>query len=80
MPVMDGLEATTQIKQRVATTVTAHNPKIVFLTAHALKEYKDKTTNIGADGFVSKPFKLHTVKQVLENLFPSTKTLQQKEG
>ena len=64
MPVMDGMEAPRRIKQRPVT------PKIVFLTAHALQEYRDKTAEIGADGFLSKPFKFDSIKKVLGGLFP----------
>lgn len=59
MPVMDGLEATRIINQRV------DRPKIVFLSAHALQEYKDQAKEAGGDCFLSKPVKLNLIQQVL---------------
>jgi len=64
MPIMDGFTAARQIKERPA------SPKIVFLTAHTLKEYRDKASEIGADGFISKPFKLDNIRKMLIKMFP----------
>ena len=60
MPVMDGLEATTIISQR------NERPHIVFLTAHALKDYQDQASKAGGDGFISKPFKMEVIRDMLE--------------
>jgi len=60
MPVMDGLEATSIITQR------QERPKIIFLTAHALKDYQDQAIAAGGDGFVSKPFKIGLIQECLE--------------
>ena len=65
MPVMDGLEATKIIKESQS---TKNDPKIVFLTAHALNEYKERADSVGGDGFISKPFKLDTIKSKLDDL------------
>lgn len=67
MPVMDGLEATRVIHgRRKQGNGTNYHPRIVFLTAHALKEYQEKALEAGGDGFISKPFKTHSIKQLLE--------------
>ena len=54
MPVMDGYEATKQIRKS-----DIHNAKsipILALTASALQETKDKCLNAGMNDFLSKPF------------------------
>eukprot|EP00980_Cylindrotheca_fusiformis_P022201 scaffold9079_cov120-Cylindrotheca_fusiformis.AAC.16 len=62
MPIMDGLEATSVISQRHV------HPKIFFLTAHALSEYQEKALEAGGDGFISKPFKLDVIRNILNGL------------
>jgi CheY-like chemotaxis protein len=63
MPVMDGLEATRQIREVEATTHTLpgsagphRRTPIVGLTAHALNEVKAKCLEAGMDDFLVKPF------------------------
>ena len=60
-----GLEAAKRIKQRPGTVT----PKIVFLTAHALKEYQEKALESGGSGFVSKPFQIDYIRETLLDLF-----------
>ncbi|MDQ2087060.1 response regulator [Herbivorax sp. ANBcel31] len=57
MPVMDGFEATRQIKR--------DNEKIliVAVTAYAMKEDKDRCISAGMDYYISKPFK---VKEIIK--------------
>jgi len=62
MPVMDGLEATSIISKR------AVHPKIVFLTAHALSEYREKASEAGGDFFISKPFKMDAIRSIIDVL------------
>ena len=59
MPIMDGLEATSIISKR------PKHPKIVFVTAHALDDFQAKAWEAGGDGFISKPFKLQLIKDLL---------------
>lgn len=65
MPNTDGNEATRLIRQ---TCTNPHNAKtkIIFLTAHALSDYEDKAQKAGADGFMTKPYKLQSIKEVIE--------------
>jgi signal transduction histidine kinase/CheY-like chemotaxis protein len=53
MPVMDGLEATRQIKASDA----GANTKIVAITAHALEEERAEILAAGCDDFIRKPYR-----------------------
>jgi adenylate cyclase len=53
MPVMDGYEATKQIKSSVKGQATA----IIALTANAFSEQRNQMLAVGCDDFVSKPFR-----------------------
>ncbi len=60
MPVMDGLEATANIRAlRVA------QPYIVAVTANAFAEDRDKCHEAGMDGYLSKPFEMEQLISIL---------------
>jgi CheY-like chemotaxis protein len=62
MPVMDGLEATRQIRKN---PLLSHLP-ILALTAGALKEQQDAVIAAGMNGFIPKPFILDkAIKEIL---------------
>jgi signal transduction histidine kinase/ActR/RegA family two-component response regulator len=54
MPVMDGLEATAEIRR--AEISTGGHIAIVAFTAHAMAEDKKRFLAAGADGYLTKPF------------------------
>jgi CheY-like chemotaxis protein/anti-sigma regulatory factor (Ser/Thr protein kinase) len=60
MPVMDGMEATKIIMARDP------NAKVIFVTAHALDEFKSKAESVGAASFISKPFRVSDIEKVLQ--------------
>jgi CheY-like chemotaxis protein len=64
MPVMDGLEATRIITRR-RNENGQEFPKIVFLTAHALQDYQAQAADAGGDGFISKPFKIDIIRNLI---------------
>jgi len=63
MPVMDGMEACKLIMERDPDSI------IVFVTAHALDEFKNKAKAAGAKGFISKPFRVGDIDDVLKNIY-----------
>ncbi len=52
MPVMDGYSAIKQIRSSISTTIP-----IITMTAHALVGEKEECMSIGANAYISKPFK-----------------------
>ncbi|MBI4853327.1 MAG: response regulator [Acidobacteria bacterium] len=80
MPVMDGLEATEEIRKREKNT-NAHTP-IIMLTASVRKEDEEKGFLVGVDAYLNKPLNLElltqTIKKLLENNESITKTNNKK--
>lgn len=64
MPVMDGFIATRKIREIEELKKLKHT-RIVALTANALNEEKNKCLAAGMDDFVSKPFKISDIENVL---------------
>ncbi|NNM26689.1 MAG: response regulator, partial [Phycisphaerales bacterium] len=65
MPIMDGLEATRQIRERERST-GRHLP-IVAMTAAAMKGDRERCLDAGMDAYLSKPFQQREVVAVLES-------------
>ena len=70
MPVMDGFEATQQIRslerqQNVTTPIP-----IIALTAHAFDEVKQQCLDAGMNEYLSKPFDKHQLAKLINQLLP----------
>lgn len=64
MPVMDGLTATSLIRQSRELTSSPGIP-IIAISAHAAKEDRDRALAEGMNAYVIKPFELHDLKKAL---------------
>jgi CheY-like chemotaxis protein len=60
MPEMDGLQATRAIRRDFK-----KQPVIIAMTANAMIEDKENCLQAGMDDYISKPFKLETIKEVI---------------
>ena len=69
MPVMDGYEATDEIRNHESAGGGRHTP-IVAMTAHALKEDRDRCIEAGMDDYISKPVQTATLHAILKKHLP----------
>ncbi|MCG7572463.1 response regulator [Phaeobacter sp. CNT1-3] len=67
MPVMDGFELTRQIRHNEAAAKTPPIP-IIAVTANALAGEEERCLNAGMDGYLSKPLKLDSLREKLEQM------------
>ncbi|NVK56707.1 MAG: response regulator [Alteromonadaceae bacterium] len=65
MPVMDGFEATQQLKKK---SLIAKHCKVVALTANTSDADKHACAEAGMDMFLSKPVKIDAIQSVLEHI------------
>ena len=80
MPVMDGYQATTALREREQTLAVAtdgaaipHTP-VVALTANAMEGDRERCLEAGADDYLSKPFSPMDLGKLLEKWLPQTGT------
>jgi signal transduction histidine kinase/DNA-binding response OmpR family regulator/uncharacterized membrane protein affecting hemolysin expression len=64
MPEMDGLEATTIVREKEKNT-GLHQP-IIALTAHAMKGDREKCLAAGMDGYLTKPIRPQELEEILD--------------
>jgi two-component system sensor histidine kinase/response regulator len=69
MPGMDGLEATRLIRQEIGAP-SRHLP-IIAITAHALESHRQQCLAAGMDDFITKPFEINTILQVISLHLPA---------
>jgi CheY-like chemotaxis protein len=65
MPVIDGLEATHQIRLSLSNS-NSKQPQIIGLTANALREERQRCLEAGMDEKLSKPVRINELKAVLQ--------------
>jgi CheY-like chemotaxis protein len=64
MPIMDGFEVTSIIREYERTNGSVSTP-IIAMTAHALKGDREKCIVVGMDDYLSKPFNPHQLQAML---------------
>ena len=70
MPVLDGMEATRQIRSREAGTGN-HIP-ILAVTAHSMEGDQQKCLDAGMDDYVSKPVRQEALARAIERVIPDS--------
>ena len=70
MPVMDGYQASLEIRRLESETGTTKHIPIVALTAHALTGDKAKCLAAGMDEWVTKPFTRQEINEALQKWLP----------
>lgn len=66
MPLMDGFEATAEIRRHP--NLQKANIPIIALTASIALDAREKISNAGINGFVSKPFNPDELREKLEEI------------
>ena len=64
MPVMDGLESTS----RILAELGAKAPVIYALTADVVEQSRKRCLEIGMEGFIEKPVRLHVIEEALKSV------------
>ena len=66
LPVMDGLEATKQIRSNPE----LRDAVVVAVTAHSDQDYRSRALAAGCNAFVTKPIDFEWLNELLTNLLP----------
>src|ERR1700685_2295711 len=67
MPEMDGMAATTAIRENEKKNGRAHLP-IFAMTAHAMKGDRERCLEAGMDGYITKPVRFSDIEQTLSGI------------
>ncbi len=79
MPVMDGLKATSAIRDP-RSAVRNHRIPIIAMTAHAMRGDRERCLEAGMDDYVSKPVSPHALAEVLEKWLPGETAEARKQA
>jgi signal transduction histidine kinase/DNA-binding response OmpR family regulator len=66
MPIMDGFEATRQIRRWEATRTGVRNIRIIAMTANAFREDRELCLAAGMNNYMSKPMRIEILRSMLE--------------
>jgi CheY-like chemotaxis protein len=68
MPVMDGLEATSQIRKFEKETPSKNHTPVIAITANTLDNDRDKCLATGMDEYMAKPFDMNRLNEIFKEL------------
>ncbi len=68
MPVMDGLEATFQIRKYEKETDSNKHTPVIAITANTLDNDRDKCIATGMDEYMAKPFDMNRLNEIFKEL------------
>jgi CheY-like chemotaxis protein len=68
MPVMDGLEATFQIRKYEKETSEERHTPVIAITANTLDNDRDKCIATGMDEYMAKPFDMNRLNEIFKEL------------
>jgi CheY-like chemotaxis protein len=66
MPELDGYDAVRLIREQEEAVASGVHTPIVALTAHAMPSDRDRCLSAGMDGYISKPFRLERLREVMD--------------
>ncbi len=69
MPELDGYETT----QRIRAAANAHSPRIIAMTANAMRGESEKCLAVGMDDYLSKPVRLEALREMILRWLPEQK-------
>jgi two-component system sensor histidine kinase/response regulator len=75
MPEMDGFEATAEIRKREQVSSAKRVP-IIALTANAMAQDREECLNAGMDDYLSKPFSIQTLQDMLNRWMSQAQAAQ----
>jgi CheY-like chemotaxis protein len=68
MPVIDGYEATKEIRRQMEGLDTAHKPFVCAVTGHVEEEYIKRCIDSGMDKVLPKPVPIQELKKIMLRL------------
>jgi PAS domain S-box-containing protein len=77
MPEMDGFEATRTIRHRLP---PERQPKIIAVTANALKGDRKRCIDSGMNDYITKPIKLEEIRDAIRRQFSSPASVKNDDG
>lgn len=80
MPVMDGFDASLQIREQNILTRTGVPIPILALTANVMEGDKDRCLEVGMDSYIAKPFSSETLERAIRSLLPEEQAASSLDG
>ncbi len=79
MPVLDGYDATRELRQRELQSGKTRTP-VIAVTAHALTEEREKVLQAGMDDILTKPVQVSALRDMLNRWLPNALTFEQESS